>query len=149
MKFRRNIKEEKLFRRVAIGGVGLIAALLIIYFITRETDLFNIIIPAILVPPLFFYISCTLKKSFVEFKETQIIFINGNGRDFKVDVSDIETIFIPSPEALKRKFKDNSIILARGEIKNIISYSTEIEKYIKENINTDVVYYDNYRQAIK
>ncbi len=149
MKFRRNIKEEKLFSWVAIGGIVLIVMLLIVYFITRNADLFDLFIPALLVPPLFFFISYMLKKSFVEFKENQIIFVNGNGRNFKINISDIEAILIPSPKALKNKFKDNPIVIVRQEIKNIISYSMEIEKYIKENIKVDIVYYDDYRQAIK
>ncbi|MBR7186316.1 MAG: hypothetical protein IKD43_02355 [Clostridia bacterium] len=149
MKFRRNIKEEKLFRWVAIGGIVLIVMLLIAYFITRNADLFDLIVPALFVPPLFFFMSYMLKKSFVEFKENQIIFVNGNGRDFKINISDIEALLIPSPKALKNKFKDNSIVIVRQEIKNIISYSMEIEKYIKENIKVDIVYYDDYRQAIK
>ena len=149
MKFRRNIEEEKIFLWVAIGGIGLIIALLVVYFITRDEDLFDLIIPAIPIPPLFFYLSYTLKKSFVEFKENQIVFVNGNGRDFKVNISDIKTIFMPSPKALKSKFKNHSIVLARTEMKNIISYSTEIEKYIKENIKADIVYYDDFRQTMK
>ena len=149
MKFRRNVKDEKMFRWVAIGGIVLIVMLLIVYFITRNADLFDLFVPALLVPPLFFFISYILKKSFVEFKENQIIFVNGNGRDFKINISDIEAILIPSSKALKNKFKDNSIVIVRQEIKNIISYSMEIEKYIKENIEVDIVYYDDYRQAIK
>ena len=76
MKFRRNIKEEKIFLWVAIGGIGLIIALLVAYFITRDEDLFDLIIPAIPIPPLFFYLSYTLKKSFVEFKDNQIVFVH-------------------------------------------------------------------------
>ncbi len=149
MKFRRNTKEEIFFRWVAIGGIGLIIVLLVAYFITRDADLFKLIAPAIPIPPLFFFLSYTLKKSFVEFKENQIVFLNGNGRDFKVDISDIKTIFLPSPKALKNKFKNHSIVLARGEMKNIISYSAEIAKYIEENLKCDIVYYDDFRQTMK
>lgn len=149
MKFRRNTKEGKTFLWVAIGGIVLIIALLVAFFITRDKDLFDLIIPAIPIPPLFFFLSYTLKKSFVEFEESQIVFLNGNGRDFTVNISDIKTIFLPSHKALKNKFKNHSIVLARGEMKNIISYSAEIAKYIEENIKVDIVYYDSFRQAMK
>lgn len=149
MKFRRNVKEEKLFRGVAIGGLVLLAILFIIFVITRDNALFDLIVPTLLIPPLFFFISISTKKQFVEFKENKIILINGNGRDITIDTSEIETIMIPSAIALKSKIQDNPIILKRREIKNIISYSTEIEEYIKKNLKIDIVYYDKYSRAIK
>ena len=149
MKFRRNVKEEKLFRGVAIGGLVLLAILFIIFVITRDNALLDLIVPTLLIPPLFFFISISTKKQFVEFKENEIILINGNGRDITIDTSEIETIMIPSAIALKSKIQDNPIILKRKEIKNIISYSVEIEEYIKNNLKIDIVYYDKYSRAIK
>ena len=149
MKFRRNVKEEMLFRGVAIGGLVLLAILFIIFVITRDNALLDLIVPTLLIPPLFFFISISTKKQFVEFKENKIILINGNGRDITIDTSEIETIMIPSAIALKSKIQDNPIILKRREIKNIISYSTEIEEYIKKNLKIDIVYYDKYSRAIK
>ena len=149
MKFRRNIKEEKLFQRVAIGGLVLLAALFVIYLITRDNALLDLILPALLIPPLFFLISNSMKKHFVEFKENEIILINGNGRDITIDTSNIEIILMPSTTALKNKIKDNPIIFKRQEIKNIVSYSVEIERYIKENLKINIVYYDDYSKAIK
>ena len=149
MKFRRNVKEEKLFRWVAIGGLVLLAILFIIFVITSDNALLALIVPTLLIPPLFFFISISTKKQFVEFKENKIILINGNGRDITIDTSEIETIMIPSAIALKSKIQDNPIILKRREIKNIISYSTEIEEYIKKNLKIDIVYYDKYSRAIK
>ena len=149
MKFRRNVKEEKLFRGVAIGGLVLLAILFIIFVITSDNALLHLIVPTLLIPPLFFFISISTKKQFVEFKENKIILINGNGRDITIDTSEIETIMIPSAIALKSKIQDNPIILKRREIKNIISYSTEIEEYIKKNLKIDIVYYDKYSRAIK
>lgn len=149
MRFRRNVKEEKLFRWVAIGALVLLGVLLIVYGITRNHDLLDLIVPAFLVPPLSFFVSYTLRRDFVELNENQIVFINGNGRDIKIDISDVEAILIPSPQALKKKRKDNPIIIVRREIKNIISYSAEIETYIKENVKVDIAYYDDYGQAIK
>ena len=149
MKFRRNVKEEKLFRWVAIGGLVLLAILFVIFVTTRDNALLDLIVPAILIPPLFFFISISMKKQFVEFKEDKIILINGNGRDITIDISEVETIMIPSATALQSKIQDNPIIFKRREIKNIISYSTEIEEYIKKNLKTDIVYYDKYSRAIK
>jgi hypothetical protein len=149
MKFRRNVKEEKLFRWVAIGGLVLLAILFVIFVTTRDNALLDLIVPAILIPPLFFFISISMKKQFVEFKEDKIILINGNGRDITIDISEIETIMIPSATALQSKIQDNPIILKRRVIKNIISYSIDIEEYIKKNLKIDIVYYDKYSRAIK
>ena len=149
MKFRRNVKEEKIFREVAIGGLVLLAILFVIFVITRDNALLDLIVPAILIPPPFFFISVSTKKQFVEFKEDKIILINGNGRDITIDISEIETIMIPSATALQSKIQDNPIILKRRVIKNIISYSIEIEEYIKKNLKIDIVYYDKYSRAIK
>ena len=149
MKFRRNVKEEKFFRGVAIGGLVLLAVQFIIFVITRDNALLDLIVPTILIPPLFFFISISTKKQFVEFKENKIILINGNGRDIILDISEIETIMIPSATAQQSKIQDNPIIFKRREIKNIISYSVEIEEYIKKNLKIDIVYYDKYSRAIK
>ena len=75
--------------------------------------------------------------------------INGNGRDITIDISEIETIMIPSATAQQSKIQDNPIIFKRREIKNIISYSVEIEEYIKKNLKIDIVYYDKYSRDIK
>ncbi len=149
MKFRRNVKEEKFSCGVAIGGLVLLAILFVIFVTTRDNALLNLIVPAILIPPLSFFISISMKKQFVEFKEDKIILINGNGRDITIDISEIEAIMIPSATALKSKIQDNPIILKRRVIKNIISYSIEIEEYIKKNLKIDIVYYDKYSRAIK
>ena len=149
MKFRRNVKDEKFSRGVAIGGLVLLAILFVIFVTTRDNALLDLIVPAILVPPPFFFISISMKKQFVEFKEDKIILINGNGRDITIDLSEIETIMIPSATALQSKIQDNPIILKRRVIKNIISYSIEIEEYIKKNLKIDIVYYDKYSRAIK
>ena len=149
MKFRRNVKDEKIFQWVAIGDLVLLAILLVIFVTTRDNALLELIVPAIPIPPLFFFISISMKNQFVEFKEDKIVLINGNGRDITIDTSEIETIMIPSAIALKSKIQENPIILKRREIKNIISYSTEIEEYIKKNLKTDIVYYNKYSRAIK
>lgn len=149
MRFRRNVKDEKLFRWIAIGGLVLIAILLVVFFITKDVDLIELITYALFIPPIFYLMSCLLKKSFVEFNDNQIILINGHGRDFNINLSDVTIVLIPSPEALKRKFRDNPIIVVRQDFKNIITYSKEIENYIKDNLKVDISYYDNYRQAIK
>ena len=149
MKFRRNVKDEKAFLWAAIGSLVFLAILLVIFIITRDNELLYLIIPAIPVPPLLFYISISTKKQFVEFEEDKIILINGNGRDIVINISEIEAIMIPSAISRKRKMQSPPIILKRREIKNIISYSIEIEKYIKENLKTNIVYYDKYSKAIK
>ena len=106
MKFRRNVRDEKIFRWVAIGGLVLLVILLVIFAITRDNALLDLIVPAIPIPPLYFFMSISMKKQFVEFKEDKIVLINGNGRDITIDISEIETIMVPSATALKRKMQD-------------------------------------------
>ena len=149
MKFRRNVKEEKLFHRVAIGGLVLLAVLLIVYLTTHDNVLLDLLVPALLIPPISFFISNSMKKDFVEINENEVVLINGNGYNITIDTSDIEAILIPSSKALKNKVKGNAIVVKRSEIKNIFSYSSEIEQYIKETLPIRIVYYDDYSQVIK
>ena len=149
MKFRRNIKEEKLFHKVALFSLIAEIVLLIIYFITFNEELVRFILVLLFVFPLYFLIVHLLRKSFVEFQEDKIILINGNGINIVININEIEKILIPSSKALESKMKDNAIIIKRIGVNNIISYSLEIESYIKNNYKIDVEYYDNYTQAIK
>ena len=52
-------------------------------------------------------------------------------------------------KALKSKVKENPIIIKHKDKQNIISYSVEIEEYIKNNLNVNIEYYDKYSKAIK
>ena len=149
MKFRRNIKEEKLFHKVALFSLIAEIVLLAIYFITFNEELVRFILVLLFVFPLYFLIVHLLRKSFVEFQEDKIILINGNGINIVININEIERILIPSSKALESKMKDNAIIIKRIGVNNIISYSLEIESYIKNNYKIDVEYYDNYTQAIK
>ena len=146
MKFRRNIKEEKIFRTVAILGALFFVALLIYYLITFNEVLLRFLIPLLFISPLSFFVSNSLKTSYIEFQKDTITFINGNGRNIEISISHVETILIPSLSARK---KDNPIIFKGQDINNPVSYSPEIENYIKENIEVTIVYYDNFNQAIK
>ena len=149
MKFRCNIKEEKLFHKVAIFSLIAEIVLLIIYFITFNEKLVRLILLLLFVFPLYFLLVHLLRKSFVEFQEDKIILINGNGINIVININEIEKILIPSSKALESKMKDNAIIIKRIGVNNIISYNSEIENYIKNNYKIDVEYYDNYTQAIK
>ena len=149
MKFRRNIKEENLFHKVALFSLIAEIVLLTIYFITFNEELVRFILVLLFVFPLYFLIVHLLRKSFVEFQEDKIILINGNGRNIVININEIEKILIPSSKALESKMKDNPIIIKRIGVNNIISYNSEIENYIKNNYKIDVEYYDNYTQAIK
>ena len=149
MKFRRNIKEEKLFNKVALFSLIAEIVLLTIYFITFNEELVRFILVLLFVFPLYFLLVHLLRKSFVEFQEDKIILINGNGINIVININEIEKILIPSSKALESKMKDNAIIIKRIGVDNIISYSSEIENYIKNNYKIDVEYYDNYTQAIK
>ena len=149
MKFRRNIKEEKLFHKVALFSLIAEIVLLAIYFITFNEELVRFILLLLFVFPLYFLLVHLLRKSFVEFQEDKIILINGNGINIVININEIEKILIPSSKALESKMKDNAIIIKRIGVNNIISYNSEIENYIKNNYKIDVEYYDNYTQAIK
>jgi len=149
VKFRRNIKEEKLFHKVALFSLIAEIVLLTIYFITFNEELVRFILVLLFVFPLYFLLVHLLRKSFVEFQEDKIILINGNGINIVININEIEKILIPSSKALESKMKDNAIIIKRIGVNNIISYNSEIENYIKNNYKIDVEYYDNYTQAIK
>ena len=67
----------------------------------------------------------------------------------RIIVSEIQSILIPSEKAVKNKVKANPIIIKHKDMQNIISYSVEIEEYIKNNLNVNIEYYDKYSKAIK
>lgn len=149
MKFRTNTNEEKLFKKVAIVCLVLFVILLVIYFITSYDELLRLLGPLFLCIPICFSICNLLKKDFVEFSEEKIIFLNHNGVNFEINIEEIKMIKIPSEKALKRKMNDNKIIIKRMDVDNVLSYSVELEKYIKENIEVEISYYDNYAEALR
>lgn len=149
MKFRRNVKEEKLFNKVAIGSLVVFIILLIVYFVTFSSDLLRLLGALLLVFPLYFFITRSLKRDFVEFQEEKIIIINSNAKNIEINIKEIQTIIIPSEKALKRKMSDSPIVIKRLNINNIISYSKDIENYIKDNVDVEVSYYDNYLDTFK
>ncbi len=149
MKFRTNTNEEKLFKKVAIVCLVLFVILLVIYFITSYDELLRLLGPLFLCIPICFSICNLLKKDFVEFSEGKIIFLNHKGVNFEINIEEIKMIKIPSEKALKRKMHDNKIIIKRMDVDNVLSYSVEMEKYIKENIEVEISYYDNYAEALR
>ena len=152
MKFRRNVHEKKFFAAVAIIGLIVSVILLIVYFITSDKDLIELFVWSLLIPPLYFYSSFKFKNDFIDFQEDRIVIINGLGGNIEISISNIEAILIPSPTALKNKFKGNNIIFKRQgfeNIKNIVTYTKDIENYIKEHLDVSIVYYDNYSDALK
>lgn len=149
MKFRRNTKDEKTFKIAAIFFLVLFIIFLVIYLFTNEVLSIQFGSVSVLIIPLYFYISYTLKNSFIEFKSDQIILINHKSNNIVIELSEINEILIPSQKALKNKFKANNIIIKRKDIHNVISYSKEIEEYIIENLKVNILYYDNYSKVIK
>lgn len=148
MKFRRNIKEEKLFRTVALLSLIAEIILIAVYLTSNYDRLLDLILSLSPVFPLYLLISNILKKNFVELKEDKIIFINGNENNIVINIDEIQTILIPSATALKNKIKENNIAIKRIDTTNIIPYKPEIENYIKETYKLDIVYYDDYSKAI-
>ena len=149
MKFRRNIKAEKAFRFVAIGGAFVFLACLVGYIMTRDQDLIKLVASSALLAPAYFCVVATLHKQFIEFKEDQIDFIANKSVVSVIKIEDIDEILIPTPIARKKRMQDNAIIFKCGEEKSITSYTPEVEAYIKENLNVKISYYDNYKKAIK
>lgn len=149
MKFHTNTNEEKLFKKVAIVCLALFIVILIVYFITFSNDCLRFLGPLFLCIPICFYISNLLKKDFVEFSEDKIIFLNHKGVNFEINIEEVKMIMIPTEKALKRKFDDNKIVIKRISVDNVISYSAELEKYIKDNLNVKISYYDKYSEILK
>lgn len=149
MKFRRNLKDEKVFKSAAIFFLIIVVVLTLIYVFTQEKELIRFILGLLLVSPLYFYISFILKNSYVEINKDKIVLINHKSNNIEIIVSEIQSILIPSEKALKSKVKANPIIIKHKDKQNIISYSVEIEEYIKNNLNVNIEYYDKYSKAVK
>lgn len=149
MKFRRNLKDEKVFKSAAIFFLIIVVVLTLIYIFTQEKVLIRFILGLLLVSPLYFYTSFILKNSYVEINKDKIVLRNHKSNNIEIIVSEIQSILIPSEKALKSKVKDNPIIIKHKDKQNIISYSVEIEEYIKNNLNVNIEYYDKYSKAIK
>ena len=149
MKFRRNLKDEKVFKSAAIFFLIIVVVLTLIYIFTQEKVLIRFILGLLLVSPLYFYISFLLKNSYVEINKDKIVLINHKSNNIEIIVSEIQSILIPSEKAVKSKVKGNPIIIKHKDKQNIISYSVEIEEYIKNNLNVNIEYYDKYSKAIK
>lgn len=149
MKFRRNLKDEKVFKSAAIFFLIIVVVLTLIYIFTQEKVLIRFILGLLLVSPLYFYTSFILKNSYVEINKDKIVLINHKSNNIEIIVSEIQSILIPSEKAVKSKVKDNPIIIKHKDKQNIISYSVEIEEYIKNNLNVNIEYYDKYSKAIK
>ena len=150
MRFRTNTNEEKLFKKVAIVCLVLFVILLVIYFITSYDELLRLLVPLFLCIPFSFYISNLLKGDYVEILKDKIILIHrNNNMNIEINIDEIKMIKIPSEKALKRKMRDNKIIIKRMDVDNVLSYSVELEKYIKENMEVEISYYDNYTEALK
>lgn len=150
MRFRRNISAHKIFNAAAIIYLIATIVLLIIYFINHEKTLLRFIILLIFIFPLYFYILYITKNQYIEFTKDKIIIINHNNvNNFEFNLFEIIVIKIPSQKALKNKFKENAIIIKRPTMVNVISYTKEIETYIKENLKVNIEYYDNYSKALK
>lgn len=149
MKFRRNVKEEKMFKMLSLISLILFVILLACYLITSHDWLIDLVVPSLFLPPLFFFVANLLKNNFIEFQKDKIIMINGNFRSIDINISDIEEILIPSPTALKSKMKDNAIFFKMRDGVFQASYDVETEKYIKENIEVRTEYYDNCSRLFK
>ncbi len=149
MKFRRNVQEEKLFKIYAAIFAVVLVIFIIMFIVTKESNLIRLILPVFLAVVLFIANAASLSKSYIEFKKDKIIIINGNNRNFEINMDEIEVIKLPSEKALKNKMKMNAVIFKRKDAVNISTYSLEIEEYIKKNLNVKIVYYDNYTTALK
>ena len=149
MKFRRNVQEEKLFKIYAAIFAVLLVVFIVMYIVTKENNMIRIILPVFLAVVLFIANAASLKNSYIEFKDDKIIIINGNNRNFEINMNEIEEIKLPSEAALKNKMKQNAVIIKRKDAVNISSYSVELEEYIKKNLKVKIVYYDNYTKALK
>ena len=151
MRFRRNISAQKTFNAVAIISLIATIVLLIIYFINHEKTLLRfIILLYVCLVGNFDSVSYITKNQYIEFTKDKIIIINHNNvNNFEFNLSEVIVIKIPSQKALKNKFKENAIIIKRPTMVNVISYTKEIETYIKENLKVNIEYYDNYSKALK
>ena len=149
MKFRRNTKLEKMFRKVAMLSLLFSVAFLIIYFVTQNTDFIRLFAVGIFTSIAVFFLVYTEKRAYIEFQKDKIVFINHIVSNIEISISDIEAIIMPSEKALKSKLKDTDILFKQSSGYNPVSYTPDIEKFILEHLDIPIIYYDNYNDAIK
>ena len=149
MKFRRNTKQEKMFKKVALLSLLFSVAFLIIYFVTQNTAFIRLFATGIFTSIVVFYLVYTEKRAYIEFQKDKIVFINHIASNIEISISDIEAIIMPSEKALKSKLKDNDILFKQSSGYNPVSYTPDIEKFILEHLDIPIIYYDNYNDAIK
>ena len=148
MKFRRNIKQEKVFKKAGISLLLFSTAFLIIYFVTQNTAFIRLFATGIFTSILVFYLVYTEKRAYIEFQKDKIVFINHIASNIEINISDIEAIIMPSVKALKSTWKDNDILFKQSSGYNPVSYTPDIEKFILRNLDIPIIYYDNYNDAI-
>ena len=112
MKFRRNIKAEKAFRFVAIGGAFVFLACLVGYIMTWDQDLIKLVVSSAFLAPAYFCVVATLRKQFIEFKEDQIDFIANKSVVSIIKIDDIDEILIPTPVARKKECRTTQLYLS-------------------------------------
>ena len=149
MRFRRNIKDERSALIASILAAIAAITLTIIYFINKNKNVLDFIFPLVLIAVVSLACTFVLRKSYVKFEKNMIIIENNKAANISIKISDVRLIMIPTQKALKNKFKENAIIIKRVGTNNIISYTKEVEVYIKENLKIDIEYYDNYTKALK
>ena len=149
MKFRRNTKQEKMFKKVALLSLLFSVAFLIVYFVTQNTDFIRLFAAGIFTSIVVFSLVYTEKRAYIEFQKDKIVFINHIASNIEISISDIEAIIMPSEKALKSKLKDTDILFKQSSGYNPVSYTPDIEKFILEYLDIPIIYYDNYNDAIK
>lgn len=146
MKFRRNVKQEKVFKKTSILLSIFNIAFLIIFFVTQNPAFVRLFAAGIFTSLPIFYLIYSIRRDYIEFKNDKIVLINHIASNIEINISDIETVLIPSQKALMSKLKDNEIFLMQTSGYNPISYTPDIEKFILKHLDIQIVYYDNYNE---
>ncbi|MBR2987960.1 MAG: hypothetical protein IKC63_08060 [Clostridia bacterium] len=147
MKFRRNVKQEKTFRTVAIVLLLLSISCLITSLITKSPAFMRLFAFGIPTSLLYCYVAYSQSRAYIEFQNDTIVLVNHIASNIEIHISDIEAVIMPSREALKKKLKDHEIFLKQSSGHHPISYSPDIEAFFLEHFDSKIVYYDHYNEV--
>lgn len=145
MRFRRNVEMERLFKWIGIFSAIAFVVLFIVFLLTFNSTIFRFVSTSFPLPIISYFVVMLLKKQFIEFDSNKIRFIANERSIVEFNVDEVLMIVVPSNEVKGAK----DIIIRRSGITNITSYNEELKKYLENNFNSIIKYYDKYSDGIK
>ena len=145
MRFRRNVEMERLFKWIGIFSAIAFVVLFIVFLLTFNSTIFRFVSTLFPLPIISYFVVMLMKKQFIEFDSNKIRFIANERSIVEFNVDEVLMIVVPSNEVKGAK----DIIIRRSGVTNITSYNEELKKYLENNFNSIIKYYDKYSDGIK